>query len=85
MKKCSCCKIEKCFDLFVKNKSSKDGVTRECRSCNKQRWHIDHIKPCSAFDLTQDVQQKECFHYSNMQPLWAIENHKKGGRYAPAL
>lgn len=33
-------------------------------------WEIDHIKPCSSFDLTQEKQQQECFHYSNLQPLF---------------
>ena len=45
-------------------------------------WHIDHIKPCAAFDdLNDEEQQKECFHYSNMQPMWAKDNLKKGARY----
>ena len=43
-------------------------------------WHIDHIKPISSFDLSIDEKQKECFHYSNLQPLWAEENLKKGGK-----
>jgi hypothetical protein len=33
-------------------------------------WEIDHIKSCSSFDLTDIEQQKECFHYSNLQPLF---------------
>lgn len=39
--------------------------------------HIDHIVPCVAFDLSQQSQQRECFHYSNLQPLWAKDNFKK--------
>lgn len=45
-------------------------------------WHIDHIKPCSAFDLTDPEQQKECFHYTNLQPLWAKDNLRKGNKYS---
>lgn len=45
-------------------------------------WHIDHIKPCSSFDLTDPDQQKECFHYTNLQPLWAVDNLSKGNTYA---
>jgi hypothetical protein len=33
-------------------------------------WEIDHIKPCSSFDLTIKEQQDECFHYANLQPLF---------------
>jgi len=41
-------------------------------------WHMDHILPCSSFDLSDEEQQRKCFHYSNLQPLWAIDNLKKG-------
>lgn len=43
-------------------------------------WHIDHIRPCASFDLTEPKQQKQCFHYTNLQPLWAIDNLKKGSK-----
>jgi hypothetical protein len=33
-------------------------------------WEIDHIKSCSSFNLTDVELQKECFHYSNLQPLF---------------
>jgi len=44
-------------------------------------WHIDHIKPCAAFDLTDEEQQKECFHHTNLQPLWAADNLEKSDNY----
>ncbi len=40
-------------------------------------WHIDHIVPCAAFDLTNIEDQKKCFHYTNLKPVWGIENIKK--------
>ena len=40
-------------------------------------WHIDHIIPCAAFDLTDPEQQKICFSYKNLQPLWAADNIRK--------
>lgn len=43
-------------------------------------WHIDHIKPCAKFDLSKPEEQRACFHYTNLQPLWASENIAKGGR-----
>lgn len=44
-------------------------------------WHIDHIKPCASFDLLLDSEQRKCFHYSNLQPLWAEDNWKKGDNW----
>lgn len=43
-------------------------------------WHVDHIKPCARFDLSKESEQRACFHYTNLQPLWAIDNFKKGSR-----
>jgi len=44
-------------------------------------WHIDHIRPCASFDLLDPEQQRECFHYTNMQPLWAVDNLKKSKKW----
>lgn len=44
---------------------------------NYGAWHIDHIKPCVSFDLADPVQQRACFHWTNLQPLWALDNIKK--------
>ena len=52
-----------------------NGMTWE----NYGEWHVDHIKPCISFDLTDPIQQQECFHYTNLQPLWGFDNRSKGG------
>jgi hypothetical protein len=54
-------------------KQFKKGMTWK----NYGKWQLDHIKPCCSFDLTDLEQQKLCFHYTNIQPLWKKEHRIK--------
>ena len=48
---------------------------------NYGKWHIDHIIPCSRFDLNKEEEQYKCFNYKNLQPLWAEENKIKSNKF----
>jgi len=48
---------------------------------NHGKWHIDHIRPVSSFDLSKKDQIYKCFNFKNLQPLWAKENLSKGTKY----
>ena len=69
------CTIEE-FKLYLESKF-KPGMNWENYGSGAGKWNIDHIKPCSAFNFTDEKQQKECFHFSNTQPLWWEENNSK--------
>lgn len=47
---------------------------------NYSKWHLDHEIPLSLFDLTDREQFLRACHYTNLQPLWALENIKKGNK-----
>jgi hypothetical protein len=68
------CSIEECWNHL--EQQFKPGMTRD----NYGLWHVDHIIPCASFDLNDPKQQELCFHYTNLQPLWAEDNLKKGAK-----
>jgi hypothetical protein len=43
----------------------------------KSEIHLDHIIPVDNFNLFDVEEQKRCFHYTNLQPLWGEENQQK--------
>ena len=43
-------------------------------------WHMDHITPLSIFNMKNPAEQRIAFHYMNYQPLWALDNIKKGNK-----
>lgn len=70
------------FKKYIESKFTK-GMTYE--NHGNGGWHIDHILPIASFDLSDPEQQKICFHYTNMQPLWAtteiVMQHGENSNY----
>jgi hypothetical protein len=68
-------------DQFRKHLESKftEGMAWNQRGL----WVIDHVLPCAAFDLTKKKHQRYCFHWSNLQPLWSLDNLKKSDKHDP--
>ena len=46
---------------------------------NYNGWHIDHIIPLSTAKSFEEIVEKKLMHYTNLQPLWRLDNQKKGG------
>jgi hypothetical protein len=54
------------------------GMTWENWGHGEGKWNIDHILPLASFDLTDREQFLVACHYTNLQPLWHIDNMRKG-------
>ena len=68
------------YDAFIAYIEAQwtEGMTWANHGRGRGKWNIDHIRPCASFDLTNAEHIAECFHHSNMRPMWAIENIRKG-------
>ncbi len=71
------CSIE-FFKKYYQSKFTKEMSWKKVMS---GEIHCDHIRPCASFDLSKSSEQKKCFNYKNLQPLWAEENLSKGKKY----
>jgi len=69
------CSIKK-LKYYIQKQFKKDMTWN-----NYGKWHIDHIRPCASFDLSKPEEQRKCFNYKNLQPLWGKENQSKGAKY----
>jgi hypothetical protein len=68
------------LDKFKKYIESKFKNDMEWNNYGSNGWHIDHILPCELFDIRDERQQRICFNYKNLQPIWKEENHKKNDK-----
>ncbi len=69
------CSIEE-LKSYIESKFQ-DGMSWGNWGKGRGKWNVDHIVPCVSFDLTDPKEQKICFHWSNLQPLWEKDNLKK--------
>jgi len=70
------CTIEE-FKIYIENKF-KEGMT--WNNWSIKGWHIDHIIPLYHFDLSHEDQLRKACHYTNLQPMWAVENLRKNNK-----
>ena len=68
------------ISYFKKYFMSKFKDSMDWESFLSGKIHIDHIISCSLFDLSKTKDQKKCFHYTNLQPLWAKDNLRKSNK-----
>lgn len=70
------------IDEFIKYLENQflDGMDWGNYGHGVNKWNIDHIVPLLSVDLTDREQLLKVCHYSNLRPLWMIDNLKKGNR-----
>ena len=64
-------------------KKFKRGMSWKQEDGNK--FHIDHIRPISSFNLNKARDQKRAFNYQNTQPLFIGDHIKKSAQYINTL
>jgi hypothetical protein len=52
---------------------------------NYGKWEIDHVIPCSSFNLENIDEQLVCFKWSNLSPCWKSDNIKKGNKIIDSI
>jgi hypothetical protein len=73
------CSIEE-FKKYIESKFE-IGMTWGSYGKGENKWNIDHITPCSSFKHLDTLEeQKICFHYKNLQPLWQKDNLEKSNK-----
>jgi hypothetical protein len=69
------------FKQYLQNTAINNGYLNfDINNYSGKKYHIDHIIPCSKFNLKCSYHQKLCFHWSNMQILDAYSNFKKNNK-----
>ena len=64
-----CCTYKELLDHL--ESQFEEGMSWE----NHGEWQIDHFKAQSRFDPTDEEEKFKCWHYTNLQPMWAEINN----------
>lgn len=71
------CSINKLKDHLQQTAIKNGYLNFDINNYSGKEYHIDHIIPCSSFDLSTEEEQRKCFNWSNLQILTAKENLEK--------
>lgn len=67
----------------------RDHIERQFRHgmswVNRSDWHVDHIRPLASFDLSDPEQLRAACHFTNLRPMWAADNLRKGAKLETLL
>jgi len=74
------CTIEELKNHLQKTATSNGYLGFDINNYSGKEYHIDHIIPCCAFKLSEEREQRKCFHWSNLQILSAEDNYRKNDK-----
>ena len=57
------------------------GMNFENHGVGEGKWHVDHRRPCASFTFETEEEKHMCFHWTNLQPMWHVDNMKKGDKF----
>lgn len=72
------CSVDDFKDYLQNLFYSVNGCEMNWRNYGKFGWHLDHIQPISSFDLNDEDELRTACHFTNLQPLWQLDNKEKG-------
>jgi len=82
---CTVEQFRKHLESQFKDGMSWENYGRGWGNKGMKEWHIDHKIPIDIFNLSKDSEKRICFHWSNLQPLWAKENLIKSNKHKEIL
>jgi len=74
------CSIDDLKDYLQALFYDANGCEMDWNNYGKHGWHVDHIQPMSSFDLNDEDELRTACHFSNLQPLWQLDNKEKGDK-----
>jgi hypothetical protein len=61
---------------YIENQFT-EGMSWDNYGNREGQWSLDHIKPVSLYYDNPEL-LPELIHYTNLQPLWHVDNVRKG-------
>lgn len=72
------CSIDE-FKSYIEQQFQ-DGMTWDNWGLGPGKWHMDHVIPLSSFDLSDPDNFSKACHFTNIRPMWGMDNIRKGPR-----